>query len=170
MLSNEDLDFINEFERTRLDQSKINEGNINAVLEALKPLVAHNLNYLKYAKIKGFFEISEEQEEREARHNALTTILGRAISWSVGEGRELAFKLLEETNDHKTAEAVKPLLLGYVYYTYSLPFDTLTNAEKWIEENRIIQKGQKVTIHKTTRTEPSKWIKTYEYVKGEGAS
>lgn len=104
------IDFINFFERTRQQRSDINEKNIKTVLEALKPIFAHNFNYLSYAVVKGYFLATPEQKEREARHNALTTILGRVIGWSVGEGRELAFKILEETNDHKTAEAVKPIL------------------------------------------------------------
>ena len=112
MFSDEELDFINEYERTRQQRSDLNEQQIKAILEGIKGLVAHNLNYLKYAQIKGYFKFPEGQRERVARHNALTTVLGRAISWSVGEGRELAFKILEETNDHKTANEVKPYLIG----------------------------------------------------------
>lgn len=116
-MSNEEIDFINEFERTRQIRSDINEQDIKAVLEALKPLIAHNLNYLKYTLVKyrsstpeEYLTMSDEQKKVEARDNALTTIIGRLIQWNISEGRELAYKILEETNDHKTAENVKPLL------------------------------------------------------------
>jgi formate dehydrogenase assembly factor FdhD len=112
LFSDEELDFINEYERTRQVQSDLNEQRIKAVLEALRPLIDHNLTYLRYGETRGYFTCPEGQRERVARHNALTTVIGRAINWGLQEGRELAFKILEETNDHKTANDVKPYLIG----------------------------------------------------------
>lgn len=112
MLSKEEEEknvFINDYETRREQERQQDEKNLQAILEALKPLVASNLLYFKYAKAKGWFTIAGEEAEETALHNTLITVSGRSIKWSVRQARKLAYEILEEVNDHSTASKVAEL-------------------------------------------------------------
>ncbi len=103
-------DFINNYETNRNQKRDQDEKDLQAVLEALKPVIASNMEYFKYAKTKGWFILEGEEAEETALHNALITVLGRSIEWSIRQARKLAFEILQDVNDHENAGKVADLL------------------------------------------------------------
>lgn len=106
---------IDDYETYR--EQLIREGktnaNIEAALEALKPVIADNLDYFRYAEAKGYGEkgiLSEDTTQNRALRNALISVLGQAIKWSVHEAEHLSFEILEEVNDHGCAHKVAEVL------------------------------------------------------------
>ena len=110
MINRENRDFINDYDSRREAINEKYEKDMQAVLEALNPLIEYNLEYLRYAQAKKWFTITPEQAKETALHNALITLLGRSIKWSVEQARTLSYEILEEVNDHTTAEKFQELL------------------------------------------------------------
>lgn len=106
----EDLKTIEDYDDNREESIKKEEEAIIKAIEALTPIIQANHAYLKYAQAKGWFKMTPEEEETTARHNALTSIIGRVITHSIGEAEKLAFKILQDVNDHHNAKKVADLL------------------------------------------------------------
>lgn len=100
--------YLTEYENRRDEFREEQEQAIRAVMEALKAVMRYNRDYLTYREVK--FKDQWGDKERIATHNALTSIVGRAIGWETLQGREIAFKVLEEVNDHKKAAEVAEVL------------------------------------------------------------
>ena len=86
------------------------ETAIRIIQENLKTIIDSNAVYLKYAQAKGWFKMTPDEEKERATHNALITIIGRAIDFDVDQARRLAFEVLQEVNDHENAKKVADLL------------------------------------------------------------
>lgn len=52
----------------------------------------------------------KEEEAITATHNALTSIIGRALNFEIAQARKLAFEILQDVNDHAQARQVAKLL------------------------------------------------------------
>jgi uncharacterized protein (DUF2132 family) len=101
---------IDEYEFNSSSRSAKSEENTQAALKALEILILENKKYLQYAQAKHFFTMTPEEEKETALHNALITVMGRAIHFEPYDAEKLAFEILQDVNLHQEARAVAKLL------------------------------------------------------------
>jgi hypothetical protein len=109
-MNEEEQQWLFDYEDSREKNREQQEENIKKAVEALKPIIEANRNYLKYAQLKEWFKITPKEAEQTAAHNALLSIIGRAIHFEIAQARKLGFEVLQDVNDHKHARRVADLL------------------------------------------------------------
>jgi len=111
-VTDKEQEWINEYETRREKERGKQDRIIGEIVESFEPLIKANLEYLKYARLKGWMKVDEKEEICIARHNAVTSVIGRYVKWAIKDARDLVFGILEEVNDHKMAEKVSVVLEG----------------------------------------------------------
>ena len=108
--SEEELAIIEDYDDHREENSRKEEEAIQLAVKSLEPLVQSNLAYLKYAQAQHWFEMTTEEEKIRALHNALTTVISRAINFEIAQAKKIAFRILQDVNDHYEARKVAQVL------------------------------------------------------------
>ena len=112
-LTNQELEkqtIIENYEWSSYKRSEKTETHYQAVKEALQETINDNLEYLRYAIAKGYFEMTEEEMQETALHNALVHLAGREMKWSIEGAEHFAFEILQDVNAHEEAAQVAKVL------------------------------------------------------------
>ena len=122
-----DEEFINEYDHNRERYREEQKDRIETIKLLVKQEKEANLEYFSYAQARGWFKIPIQEQDTEALVNAIQTFTGHLIKWDVDTARAIAWRVLEDVNDHDTAKQVRELLNTFELYQqiarelYSLP-------------------------------------------------